>query len=181
MVDHSEMPINSIFILIIMKVFQSNSISFFIQLSYLKSFLNVKIERLPKDIREIYKTKLIPDAVGYWENSLKVKNAYSPIYLGQSCETSQVYYSEKTKTVSCETSCSPETMCGDYIAIPKEHLDICRYCLNGDDCRESGRKYSGINADFVLYISAIETPHCNVQSTVAFASYCQLESKYNRY
>ena len=57
---------------------------------------------------------------------------------------------------------------------------ICRYCVNGHDCREKGEKYPGINADFVLYISSINTEHCNVSNTVAFASYCQLESKYNR-
>ncbi len=52
--------------------------------------------------------------------------------------------------------------------------------MNGDDCREKGTKYPGINADFILYISSISTEHCNISNTVAFASYCQLESKYNR-
>lgn len=52
--------------------------------------------------------------------------------------------------------------------------------MNGNDCREKGTRYPGINADFILYISAINTEHCNISNTVAFASYCQLESKYNR-
>ncbi len=52
--------------------------------------------------------------------------------------------------------------------------------MNGDDCREKGTRYPGINADFILYISSISTEHCNISNTVAFASYCQLESKYNR-
>jgi leishmanolysin-like peptidase len=42
------------------------------------------------------------------------------------------------------------------------------------------KRYPGINADFILYISSISTEHCNISNTVAFASYCQLESKYNR-
>jgi leishmanolysin-like peptidase len=45
---------------------------------------------------------------------------------------------------------------------------------------EKGDKKSGVNADFILYISAINTEHCSNSNTVAFASYCQLESKYNR-
>jgi leishmanolysin-like peptidase len=96
------------------------------------------------------------------------------------CSTSQFYYSEKTKSISCETSCASQTKCGDYIQIPDEHLDICRYCVNGNDCGEKGIKYPGIDADFILYISSINTEHCNISNTVAFASYCQLESKYNR-
>ena len=76
--------------------------------------------------------------------------------------------------------CAENTKCGDYITIPDQHLDICKYCINGHDCREKGKKYPGINADFILYISSINTEHCNVSNTVAFASYCQLESKYNR-
>jgi len=57
---------------------------------------------------------------------------------------------------------------------------VCRYCINGHDCREKGQKHEGVNADFILYISSINTEHCNISNTVAFASYCQLESKYNR-
>ncbi len=41
------------------------------------------------------------------------------------CSTSQVYYSELTKSVSCEVSCAEKTKCGDYITIPDEHLDVC--------------------------------------------------------
>lgn len=40
------------------------------------------------------------------------------------CATSQVYYSETTKSISCETNCAAQTKCGDYITIPEEHLDV---------------------------------------------------------
>ncbi len=128
----------------------------------------------------LYKDNLIPNAIDYWQSSLKLKYPYFPIYLGRLCATSQVYYSEATKSVSCEQDCAVATKCGDYIDIPEEHLDVCRYCLNGNDCREKGTKNKGLNADFILYISAINTEHCNISNTVAFASYCQLESKHNR-
>jgi hypothetical protein len=150
--------------------------NFIIHPHYHDSFAN-----LPKDILSLYKENLIPDAINYWETSLKLKYPYFPIYLGRLCATSQVYYSETTKSVSCEKDCAAETKCGDYIVIPEEHLDVCRYCLNGNECHEKEAKSSGVNADFILYISAINTEHCNISNTVAFASYCQLESKHNRY
>lgn len=149
--------------------------NFIIHPHYHESFFN-----LPKDVLKLYKNELIPKAIEYWQSSLKLKYPYFPIYLGRLCATSQIYYSETTKSVSCEQSCSSETKCGDYIVIPEEHLDVCRYCLNGNDCREKGTKNQGVNADFILYISAINTEHCNISNTVAFASYCQLESKHNR-
>lgn len=87
---------------------------------------------------------------------------------------------DTSKTTACESHCAKQTKCGDYIVIPEEHLDVCRYCISGAVCRESGVKSSGIHADFILYISAVNSSHCDISNTVAFASYCQLESKYNR-
>ena len=46
-------------------------------------------------------------------------------YLLSLCATSQVYYSEASKSISCETNCAEKTKCGDYITIPDEHLDVC--------------------------------------------------------
>jgi hypothetical protein len=85
------------------------------------------LSSLPKEIFELYKTRLIPEAISYWENSLKVKYPYFPIYLGRLCATSQIYYSESTKSVSCEMNCAVQTKCGDYITIPDEHLDVSLY------------------------------------------------------
>ena len=38
---------------------------------------------LPQVIYDIYSKTLIPEAIRYWENSLKVKYPYFPIYLGR--------------------------------------------------------------------------------------------------
>jgi leishmanolysin-like peptidase len=141
---------------------------------------------LPKEVVNLYANELIPKAIEYWESSLKVKYPHSPLYLGRFCLQSQFYYSiedpkSQNQIVACEQDCSKETKCGDFITIPDEHLDVCRYCVNGRNCQERGKRHEGVQADFILYISAINTEHCGQSNTVAFASYCQLESKYNRY
>ena len=46
------------------------------------------------------------------------------------CATSQVYYSESSKSVSCEYNCATQTKCGDYIVIPEEHLDVSNQCTD---------------------------------------------------
>ncbi len=130
----------------------------------------------------MYKNKLIPEAIDFWQKSLRVKYPYRPILLGRSCPSSQVYYALGMKTVSCDNNCLKSTKCGDLIVVPDEHLDVCRYCSSPNNCRDGQKNpnNTGINADFILYISAVNTEHCDVSNTVAFASYCQLESKYNR-
>ncbi|RNA21167.1 leishmanolysin-like peptidase [Brachionus plicatilis] len=142
---------------------------------YDKSFYD-----FPSNILKLYKDYLIPEAIKYWENSLKVKYRYFPILLGRSCVNLQLVFDDSTKSVACETDCSETTKCGDYITIPEEHLDTCKYCVNNKSCTNRGKQKGGIKADFILYISAIDSRHCNASNTVAFASYCQLESKYNR-
>ena len=77
---------------------------------------------------ELYKNRLIPEAIRYWESSLRVKYPYFPIYLGRLCATPQVYYSETTKSLSCDTACAAQTKCGDYINIPESHLDVSWRC-----------------------------------------------------
>lgn len=36
------------------------------------------------------------------------------------------------------------------------------------------------DVDYVLYVSTVETARCKLSSTVAYASYCQLEARYHR-
>jgi hypothetical protein len=96
---------------------------------YFKKFKNIKyipffVLSLSPEILILYKDDLIPEAIEYWENSLKVKYPYNPIFLGRSCATSQVYFQRSSKIVNCENGCSTVTKCGDYIIIPEEHLDV---------------------------------------------------------
>lgn len=91
----------------------------------LQYFLIIFVDlSLSPEILRLYKDNLIPEAIDYWEESLKVKYPYNPIFLGRSCATSQVYFQKLSKIVNCENGCSMVTKCGEYIVIPEEHLDV---------------------------------------------------------
>ncbi|CAG0916897.1 unnamed protein product, partial [Notodromas monacha] len=73
-------------------------------------------------------------------------------------------------------------MCGE-VAVPPEHLDACRVCDGlGRDCHEiNGTRGQGIfDADFVFYVSAMETERCHKGMTVAYAAHCQQEASLDR-
>ncbi|KAK8372535.1 hypothetical protein O3P69_011832, partial [Scylla paramamosain] len=73
-------------------------------------------------------------------------------------------------------------MCGE-VQVPEEHLHACRVCNTlGDNCRVVAREVGdGIpNADFVFYISALETERCRRGHTVAYAAHCQQEAALDR-
>ncbi len=60
----------------------------------------------------------------------------------------------------------------------------CRVCNTlGDNCRVVKQEMGdGIpNADFVFYISALETERCRRGYTVAYAAHCQQEAALDRY
>lgn len=55
---------------------------------------------------------------------------------------------------------------------------------HGKDCTvfPSNQTSTGIeNADFVFYISTMQTSRCNKGSTIAYAAHCQQETSFNRY
>lgn len=55
-------------------------------------------------------------------------------------------------------------MCGE-IVVPDSHLDVCRVCnATGQNCRSESTSKAGPgiqNADFVFYVSAIQTERCH--------------------
>ena len=75
------------------------------------------------------------------------------------------------------------TMCGE-VKVPEDHLDVCRVCnAFGQNCGVvgDGQPGTGIsNADFVFYISAMETERCQKGMTVAYAAHCQQEAALDR-
>ena len=74
-------------------------------------------------------------------------------------------------------------MCGE-VKVPEDHLDVCRVCnAFGQNCGVvgDGQPGTGIsNADFVFYISAMETERCQKGMTVAYAAHCQQEAALDR-
>ena len=56
--------------------------------------------------------------------------------------------------------------------------------FSADDCSESGSDGSGVDASFVLYVSAVTSGSCPVSAgsgtTLAYAGSCELEDQYDR-
>lgn len=61
---------------------------------------------------------------------------------------------------------------------------LCRVCnATGQDCGSLRGSTAGLgieNADFVFYVSAMQTERCNKSLTVAYASHCQQEAALDR-
>ncbi len=68
--------------------------------------------------------------------------------------------------------------------VPEAHLEVCRVCnAFGQNCKVRGEAEPGPGidqADFVFYISAMETERCQKGMTVAYAAHCQQESALDR-
>ncbi len=79
----------------------------------------------------------------------------------------------------CSEKCLDETRCGDII-VPDEHLQQCYICKEEKKCDPIGSKGHGVNAEFILYVSALETNRCQPIDTLATASFCQLEPDRDR-
>ena len=57
--------------------------------------------------------------------------------------------------------------------------------FSANDCSESGSDGSGVDASFVLYVSAVTSGSCPVSAdsgtTLAYAGSCEMEDEYDRY
>lgn len=45
--------------------------------------LTIYFGSLPREIVNLYHDNLIPAAISYWENSIRLKYAHSPLHLGR--------------------------------------------------------------------------------------------------
>lgn len=99
------------------------------------------------------------------------------------CEQNQVFFKSGDPHPYCKNACEQSTMCGE-VEVPEAHLEVCRVCnAFGQNCMVKGSPEPGAgieNADFVFYISAMETERCQKGMTVAYAAHCQQESALDR-
>lgn len=74
-------------------------------------------------------------------------------------------------------------MCGE-VQVPEEHLDACRVCnVSGQNCRTDPNSKVGkgiVGADFIFYVSALQSERCHKGLTVGYAAHCQQESVLDR-
>ena len=112
-----------------------------------------------------------------------------------------MFFKSDSRHPYCKNKCEDVTMCGEVrstfshflfliyslnvqVKVPEEHLDVCRVCnAFGQNCGVVGPGEAGtgiIGADFVFYISAMETERCQKGMTVAYAAHCQQEAALDR-
>uniref|UniRef100_A0A8W7PTP8 Leishmanolysin-like peptidase n=1 Tax=Anopheles coluzzii TaxID=1518534 RepID=A0A8W7PTP8_ANOCL len=139
------------------------------------------VYRLDTDKFSLINNTILPEAVRFWEQALMVRQTKETIRLNRKCESSQVFV--KNSMTYCIDSCKQVTLCGE-VQVPPDHLDVCRVCNStGQDCHEDANTTAGpgiSNADFVFYVSALQSERCHKGLTVAYAAHCQQEAALDR-
>ncbi|XP_077284590.1 leishmanolysin-like peptidase, invadolysin isoform X2 [Arctopsyche grandis] len=128
---------------------------------------------------------ILPQSVQFWEKTLMVRKTGDAIRLNRKCSSRQVFV--KGGQTHCIGSCLSTTTCGE-VHVPQEHLNPCYVCnATGHSCGIAKNADEGstvgpgvADADFVLYVSALETERCKRGLTVAYAAHCQQESALDR-
>ncbi|XP_063992522.1 leishmanolysin-like peptidase isoform X2 [Diachasmimorpha longicaudata] len=147
-----------------------------IRLWYDNSVFKLDAEKL-----ELINNTILPEAVHFWERALMVRETKNTIRLNRKCESSQVFVKEHH--TFCIDTCRSTTMCGE-VAVPDEHLDVCRTCnAAGHKCGVQKGSVAGAGidgADFVFYVSALQSERCHNGLTVAYAAHCQQEAALDR-
>lgn len=141
------------------------------------------INPLPADKQIFINSSLLPLAVGFWENALLLRPSHAPIRLSRKCVGNHYFMDESDLYPSCADRCRTHTTCGEVI-VPADHLLQCRTCPlpNPLSCVFSGHSTgTGIlNADFLLYVSVVESQRCKNEDTIAYAAHCQQEAELDR-
>lgn len=147
----------------------------------IKVFYDKSIFRLPPEKFTIINDKILPEALVYWEKTLMVRPMLVPIRLNRKCPNNQAFSPDQDPYLYCNEYCESDTTCGEVL-VPDEHLEPCRVCdRTGRYCQTLGRAGRGIpDADFVFYVSAMQTDRCYKGQTVAYAAHCQQEASTDR-
>jgi len=153
-----------------------------------KIVYDASVGRLSYQKQNLVKAKLMPAAVDYFHDTLNVRDIDEPIKLQRMCQGNAFFLKDQKGEGPgfmqyCKNNCQP-TLCGP-IKVPERFLDDCRTCdETGNHCRIVPNKKLKIDAvtgkDFILFVSSIQTAHCNEANIVAYASYCQQEHALNR-
>ncbi|GIY81664.1 leishmanolysin-like peptidase [Caerostris darwini] len=147
----------------------------------IKVFYDKSVYRLPPEKFEVINNTILPQALEYWQRTLLVRPMVVPIKLNRKCPNNQAFFPVNVSEQHCKERCENVTTCGEVV-VPEEHLEPCRVCsATGHFCTTSTPKGVGIqDADFVFYVSAMQTDRCHKGQTVAYAAHCQQEAALDR-
>ncbi|MBN3307421.1 LMLN peptidase, partial [Amia calva] len=130
----------------------------------------------------VLKDKLFPQAIDYLQKAFQVRKQSGPILLSRQCSTNQYLRKKDDPHRYCQGACAETTRCGP-VAVPEDHLQQCKMCnATGKPCGAAGPPDGPgiLEADFLLYVSALTTKRCGQENIVAYAAYCQLEAEVDR-
>lgn len=150
----------------------------------IKYFYDDSVQKITIEKFQIINNTVLPEAITYWQQALSVKPFGVPIKLNRKCLNDHSLYPEFSYNHQyCINDCEAYTLCGEVV-IPESHLQECRVCKsNGEDCKVMPPQFPerGIpDADFVFYISTMQTDRCSKGNTIAYAAHCQQETAFNR-
>ncbi|XP_022659572.1 leishmanolysin-like peptidase isoform X2 [Varroa jacobsoni] len=154
---------------------------------------NESISRLDPEKFRLINERILPQAVEYWSTHLRPRYPLTvPARLNRRCPEDKVFFVQGDPTPFCRERCEAVSLCGE-VPVPAEHLGPCRVCnFSGLNCQvlpdeatnEAARNVTvqkGVpDADFVLYVSAIEGEKCTQGETIAYAVHCQQETDFDR-
>lgn len=96
-------------------------------------FYDHSVYRLEPEKFDMINNTILPEAVKFWEQALRVRKTGGPIKLNRKCPTRQVFV--RDGRTHCIDQCNAETMCGE-VKVPEEHLNLCYVCNStGHNCR----------------------------------------------
>ncbi|CAF3626894.1 unnamed protein product [Adineta steineri] len=141
---------------------------------------DISVKKLLKEEQRLVK-EAVETATNYWSRVIRPKYKLNDrIRLTRQCPSRKMFIVENDFSIHyCSEKCLDETQCGDII-VPDEHLQQCHVCSKDKKCDRIGSKGVGVSAEFILYVSALETNRCEPIDTLATASFCQLEPNRDR-
>ena len=95
-------------------------------------------------------------AINYLQSILSVIRAPNNLVITPSCAT-------RNGNGQC-TSIFEPTVCGDYVRVPDEHLGTRTVC--DPTCREVGGNGVGVDADYILYVTAVNDCKSSAITTI---------------
>eukprot|EP00937_MAST-01D_sp_MAST-1D-sp2_P003096 g3096.t1 len=122
---------------------------------------------------------LLPSATDYWKKALEVVPVRGNFRVPRLCtshwNTADRPCARVQQNQKCGGSHDPYTP-----TVPAQHLDYLKYCpdnnaLRSGKCKEAKGGRGIPDTDYVLYVTAFQTPHCGHSSetqTLAYAAQC---------
>jgi hypothetical protein len=139
----------------------------------IKVFFQPKLIALSEDLKRFLQKDLLPAAMEYWGNALKVIPVEGNFRVPRFCTSS--WNNGKCAAYQMMQKCGASS--NPYApSIPDEHLDYLEVCPNSPSGCSRVKGGVGVpECDYILYVSAFQTPHCGhtkETQTLAYAGKC---------